>query len=101
MTDIRSRSLVTHNLLKAYQKPQVVETEKESGFGELLKTQMQTVNRAQTEASQRVVGALTHQETDLHRVMSAQQEASITFELLLEVRNKLVESFQQIMQMQV
>jgi flagellar hook-basal body complex protein FliE len=33
--------------------------------------------------------------------MMAQEEASITFELLMEVRNKLMDAYQQIMQMQI
>jgi flagellar hook-basal body complex protein FliE len=99
VNDIRVRPLVAHNLLGAYQKPQV--NAQESGFGALLKTQIQKVQSAQQEADRSLIGAVSGQETELHRVMIAQEEASLTFELMLEVRNKLVESYQQIMQMQI
>ena len=38
---------------------------------------------------------------EVHDVMIAAEEAQLSFELMLEVRNKLLESYQQIMQMQV
>jgi flagellar hook-basal body complex protein FliE len=41
-------------------------------------------------------------ETDnLHQAMIAMQEASVAFTLMVEVRNKLVEGYQEIMRMQV
>ena len=100
MSDIKVRPLVTHNLLGAYKQQKPVQGE-ESGFGALLKSQIQKVNSAQQEADISLAQAVSGQQTDLHRVMIAQEEAGLTFELLLEVRNKLVESYQQIMQMQV
>jgi flagellar hook-basal body complex protein FliE len=38
---------------------------------------------------------------EVHDVMVAAEEAQLAFELLLEVRNKLLESYQEIMRMQV
>ena len=37
----------------------------------------------------------------LHQVMLANEEASISFQLMVEVRNKLLESYQELMRMQV
>lgn len=100
MKDVNLRPLVTHNLLKAYGggKPPAA---KESGFATLLKESVNKTNELQQTASKAVEQAVLNQETDLHRVMIAQEEASITFELLMEVRNKLLEAYQQIIQMQV
>jgi flagellar hook-basal body complex protein FliE len=39
--------------------------------------------------------------TPLHRVMIANEEASVAFQLMVEVRNKLLESYQELMRMQV
>jgi len=44
---------------------------------------------------------VTGQVTEVHDVMIAAKEAQMAFELLLEVRNKLLESYQEIMRMQV
>lgn len=37
----------------------------------------------------------------LHQIMLANEEASISFQLMVEVRNKLLESYQELMRMQV
>ncbi|MCP4572083.1 MAG: flagellar hook-basal body complex protein FliE [bacterium] len=39
--------------------------------------------------------------TEVHDVMIASKEAQLAFELLLEVRNKLLEGYQELMRMQV
>jgi flagellar hook-basal body complex protein FliE len=72
-----------------------------SGFGDLLKMAVDKTDAMQKNADMMVNRAILGQEKDLHRVMMAQEEASITFELLMEVRNKLMDAYQQIMQMQI
>lgn len=42
---------------------------------------------------------LQGQDIDLHEVMIAGEEAGIAFDLLLEIRNKLVEAYQEIIRM--
>lgn len=44
---------------------------------------------------------LTGESTSLHQAMISMQEASVAFTLMVEVRNKLVESYQEMMRMQV
>ncbi len=100
MKDVNLRPLVTHNLLKAYGGANPSPA-KESGFAAMLKDSITKTNELQQTAGMAVEKAVLNQETDLHRVMIAQEEAGITFELLMEVRNKLLEGYQQIMQMQV
>lgn len=61
---------------------------------------------ASVDTKQKTATALTQQvmlgETDqLHRSVIAMQEASVAFSLMVEVRNKLVESYQELMRMQV
>ena len=101
MNDLKIRSLVTHNMLKAYGRAQQAPTAQGSGFAELLTNSLQKVDQAQKTADLAVEQAVMGQEQDLHRVMIAQEEASLTFELMMEVRNRLLEAYQQIMQMQV
>jgi len=100
MNDIKVRPLVTHNLLKAYNQAQVSEPS-QKGFATLLEQSLQKTDHAAKDAGLAVRQALAGQEQDLHAVMIAQEEAAITFELMLEIRNKLLEAYQQIMQMQV
>ena len=44
---------------------------------------------------------LSGESTNLHQAMIAMQEAGVAFSMMVEVRNKLVESYQEIMRMQV
>jgi flagellar hook-basal body complex protein FliE len=100
VNDLKTRPLVTHNLLKAYGQQDVKESQ-QGGFAELLKGSINKTNEMQKTASSAVESAIIGQEQDLHRVMIAQEEASITFDLLMEVRNKLLEAYQQVMSMQL
>ncbi|MCP4548745.1 MAG: flagellar hook-basal body complex protein FliE [bacterium] len=101
MSDLKIRPLVTHNLLQAYGQNKQVAAPKGSGFGDLLSQSINKVQASQTAADMAVNQAVMGQGQDLHQVMVAQEEASITFELMMEVRNKLMEAYQQIMAMQV
>jgi flagellar hook-basal body complex protein FliE len=55
---------------------------------------MQAADAAKTQV-------LTGETTNVHQAMIAMQESSVAFGLMVEVRNKLVDSFQELMRMQV
>ena len=44
---------------------------------------------------------VTGQAADIHQVMVAVEEAGIARDLLLEIRNKVLEGYQELMRMQV
>ena len=68
----------------------------------LLKTGSLTLPKLfeRADADEMVAGMISGQVTEVHDVMAAAEEAQLAFELLLEVRNRLLESYQQIMKMQ-
>jgi flagellar hook-basal body complex protein FliE len=71
------------------------------GFGQLLDGLVATVAEKQA-ASRAATKAVLLGETDhVHQSVIAMQEASVAFSLMVEVRNKLVESYQELMRMQV
>ncbi|MBC8001696.1 MAG: flagellar hook-basal body complex protein FliE [Opitutaceae bacterium] len=59
------------------------------------------VNDKQLAASQSVNGLLSGQNVSLHQAMISMEEASVSFQLMVEVRNKLLESYQELMRMQI
>ena len=65
-------------------------------FGQLLKSFVQDVNSLQHDSVDIEKKFLNGDITDLHQVMLAAEEASIAFELLMEIRNKLIESYKEI-----
>lgn len=71
-------------------------------FGEMLKASIDQVNNAQQEAD-KLAQAFSQGAPDanLHEVMLSLQKANITFQTMVQVRNKLVTAYQEIMNMQV
>lgn len=71
-------------------------------FGEKLKAAVDQVNNTQQSAGE-LTKAFASGETDknLHEVMISLQKADISFQSMIQVRNKLVTAYQEIMRMQV
>ncbi|WP_420381493.1 flagellar hook-basal body complex protein FliE [Novosphingobium sp.] len=70
-----------------------------SSFTGALKSALETVNQTQTHADA-VTGAYeTGQVTDIAQVMLARQQSSVAFEATLQVRNKLLSAYQDIMKL--
>ncbi len=72
-----------------------------TGFAEQLKQAVREVDNLQTSRDETIENMVKGEITEVHDVMTAAEEAQLAFELLLEVRNKLLESYQEIMRMQV
>ena len=73
----------------------------DSSFSNVLGRLVHDVNGKQADASEAVNGLLSGQNVSLHQAMIAMEEASVSFQLMVEVRNKLLESYQELMRMQV
>jgi len=72
-----------------------------ASFGALLSQMVNEVGVKQAVAGEAVGGVLSGQNVSLHQAMIAMQEANISFQLMVEVRNKLMESYQELMRMQI
>lgn len=72
-----------------------------SSFGDIFTRLVGEVNEKQLAAGDAVHGMLAGNNVSLHQAMIAIEEASVSFQLMVEVRNKLVESYQELMRMQV
>jgi flagellar hook-basal body complex protein FliE len=70
-------------------------------FGETLKGALSEVNRLQLDAGEKTRALVAGEDVDLHEVMISAQEAGVAFDLMMEIRNKLVEAYQEIQRMQV
>jgi flagellar hook-basal body complex protein FliE len=71
------------------------------GFGQMLDGLVATVAAKQDAAAATTRDVLLGNSENLHQSVIAMQEASVAFSLMVEVRNKLVESYQELMRMQV
>ncbi len=68
-------------------------------FSEVLTEALGEVSSLQATADKAVEGLVTGEIRDVHQVVLAFERAQIAFQLTMEVRNKLVESYQEIMRM--
>ncbi len=70
-------------------------------FGETLSQAVSQLQHLQQEADLSIQSLAAGEDIDIHEVMIAIEKASLALELPLQVRNKLVESYQEIMRMQI
>lgn len=70
-------------------------------FGSLVRDAVDSLDKSQKGAEQEIGRAVTGESPDLHRTIIQLQTADLTFQLGLQVRNKLVGAYEEIMRMQV
>jgi flagellar hook-basal body complex protein FliE len=70
------------------------------GFGDVLKNAISSVNELNGGADQQVGNLLKGANTDMSGVMVAVEKADVAFQLMMQVRNKIVSAYQDIEKMQ-
>ena len=73
----------------------------ESGFSDILKNKLNEVNNYQIQHENAVQEYIQGGDVDMHEVMVAAQEAKLSLQLAVEVRNKLVEAYTEINRIQI
>lgn len=82
--------------------PSIAGTESGGGsFESTLNQFVAGVSAKQAASNDAISGLMGGQNGSLHQTMIAMEEASVSFQLMVEVRNKLLESYQELMRMQV
>lgn len=100
---ILDRSSLLKDIHSAAQAPQQADTPASpvGGFTDALKTAIDGVSATQNRAETLSAAYERGEETDIAKVMLARQEAGIAFEATLQVRNRLLSAYQDIMRMGV
>lgn len=70
-------------------------------FGQFLKDALQEVDNIQKEADVASLGLATGQIQDLHTAVLAMEKASLSLSLTVEVRNKMLDAYHEVMRMQI
>jgi flagellar hook-basal body complex protein FliE len=70
-------------------------------FQNVLGNFVNEVSEKQAAAGDAVNGLLSGKNVSLHQAVISMEEASVSFQLMVEVRNKLLDSYQELMRMQV
>ena len=87
------------NIARAMQSPS--ENSASGAFRGMLEGSIQKIEQTRTEASKAVEGFLSGDSQELHTAILATQRADLAFELGLQVRNKVVSAYQEVMRMQM
>ena len=72
----------------------------DGNFGSVLKTAINQVEELHGSAEQQVTDLLKGDRSDVHNVMIAVEKADIAFQLMMQVRNKIVSAYQEVSRMQ-
>lgn len=70
-------------------------------FGNMLSSMMNEVNSAQNRGDQAIVNLQSGKAEHLHEVMIAVEEADVSLRMLVQMRNKALSAYEEIMRMQI
>jgi flagellar hook-basal body complex protein FliE len=71
------------------------------GFKEMLSEALNRVDEAHKISDTQIQNVLSGDVQDVHTAMIAMQKAELSFQMMMQVRNKLIEAYQEVMRMQV
>jgi flagellar hook-basal body complex protein FliE len=72
-----------------------------ANFENMLSGLVNDVAQKQAAASSAVTGLLSGQNVSLHQAMISMEEANVSFQMMVEVRSRLLDSYQELMRMQI
>jgi flagellar hook-basal body complex protein FliE len=70
------------------------------GFANTLRSAMGEMGELQSQAESKVAGVLEGNGADVHTALIAVEKADLSFQLMMQVRNKIVSAYQEISRMQ-
>ncbi|OFI06803.1 flagellar hook-basal body complex protein FliE [Clostridium acetireducens DSM 10703] len=73
----------------------------EKGFSKTLKEKLDKVNDAQVKAENSTESFIKGDDKDIHTLMLDTEEAKMSLELAVQIRNKMVEAYQELNRMQL
>lgn len=73
----------------------------EPGFRQMLQEQIEKVNQLQQDANVAMEDMATGRRDDLESVITATQKADLAFRMLLQVRNKVMDAYEEVKQIRI
>jgi len=84
--------------------PEKPASEKQTGggaFGSVLKEAISDINKLQNDADKTIAKVQLEDAGSIHEAMIALEKAGISFQVMMQVRNKILDAYQEVMRMQV
>jgi flagellar hook-basal body complex protein FliE len=72
-----------------------------ASFGDVLKDSIKKVGELEKEADQEVEKLVKMESGDVHNTMIAIEKADLSFQMMMQVRNKIISAYEEIMRIQV
>lgn len=88
-------------IFKELQKNVVQEDTKSNNFLDTLKEKLNEVNDKQIESDNLTQKFIKGEEDDVHKVMLSTEEAKLSLELAVQIRNKLIDAYEEFNRMQI
>ncbi len=81
--------------------PSATATPKGPSFGSVLESAIESVSRAQAASDEASRLFALGRDVDLHTVLLQVEKADLSFRTMMEVRNKLLDAYREVMRMQI
>lgn len=75
-------------------------TNSEPGFRDVLHSAIDDIQQLEGQAEAKVAGVIEGNGADVHSAMIAVEKADLSFQLMMQVRNKIVSAYEEISRMQ-
>ena len=82
-------------------KPEISPGKAQKNFANMLKSSVENLNNVQQASDIKTEALITGEINDLHDVMITAQKASVTLETTVQVQQKAIDAYNEIMRMQV
>ena len=67
-----------------------------SNFASQLQAAFNHIEQLHSDADQQIAGLLSGQGEDIHKVMIAVEKANLSFQLMMQVRNKIIQAYRDV-----
>jgi len=99
---VKLSMLMPHPLeLQQNQTKSITAQKEETSFSKILMEQLKEVDKLEKEADELTQKFLIGEIQDLHQVTIAAEKANLALQLTVQVRNKLLEAYQELSRMQI
>ena len=79
--------------------PKVKQAPLPESFGDMLGRALNEVNRLKTEADEAIDNLAAGKQKDIHQTMIDLEKADVAFQLLMQIRNKIITAYETVMRM--
>jgi len=86
-------------LASAFKLPKTGSAPEGKSFMDTLTESLKEVNQMQVDADKAIEGLVTGQSKNLHETMITMSKAEVAMKLTLQVRNKVIEAYKEVMSM--